>query len=105
MKKLIIIICSIIMLTSCSENTYPTDEEIEAQEKICEINWRAVYIYSDYTFTCRHKETPIMDCIKEYTEWLDQKYNNPDHVTNLREDTYSEVVKTCNEVFWEKITK
>lgn len=45
---------------------------------------------------------PIMDCIREYTDWIDEKYNNPDHVQNLREDEYSNVVKTCNEIFGEK---
>ena len=29
--------------------------------------------------------------------------NKPDTVTNLREDEYSNVVKTCNDIFW--ITK
>lgn len=48
------------------------------------------------------KPTP-MDCIREYTEWLDEKYNNPDNVSNLREDDYSQVVRTCNEIFWEKV--
>ena len=43
-----------------------------------------------------------MECIREYTDWLDEKYNNPDNVSNLKEDDYSQVVKTCNEIFWEK---
>ena len=42
-----------------------------------------------------------MNCIREYTNWLNEKYNNPDTVTNLREDNYSNVVKTCNEIFWD----
>ena len=40
-----------------------------------------------------------MDCIREYTNGLDEKYNNPDNVSNLREDDYTRVVRTCNEVF------
>jgi hypothetical protein len=51
---------------------------------------------------CKEKDNPVMDCIKEYTNWLDEKYNNPDTVTDLREDNYSQVVKSCNEVFGNK---
>jgi hypothetical protein len=40
-----------------------------------------------------------MKCIKEYTKGLNEKYNNPDIVTNLREDNYSQVVETCNNIF------
>lgn len=31
--------------------------------------------------------------------YYDEKYNNPDTVSNLTED-----VKTCNEIFWDKNT-
>jgi len=40
-----------------------------------------------------------MKCIKEYTNWIKKKYNNPDTVSNLREDNYSKVVETCNKIF------
>lgn len=45
---------------------------------------------------------PVMVCIREYTLWIDEKYNNPDAVSNLSEDNYSQVVKTCKEVFGNK---
>lgn len=45
---------------------------------------------------------PVMVCIREYTTWIDEKYNNPDTVSNLSEDNYSQVVKTCKEVFGNK---
>lgn len=43
-----------------------------------------------------------MVCIRGYTTWIDEKYNNPDTVSNLSEDNYSQVVKTCKEVFGNK---
>lgn len=101
MKKLIIFICAMMLLTSCGKE-YPTNSEIEAQKKLCKLNGKEIHIRNDYDMGCRSKPTPVMDCIEEYTNWLDEKYNNPDHITNLREDNYSQVVKTCNEVFGEK---
>lgn len=38
-------------------------------------------------------------CINKYIDAIDEKYNNPDTVSNLAEDDYSKVVKTCNETF------
>ena len=60
----------------------------------------------DHNFFGRdYKETnedKVMDCIREYTNSIDEKYNNPDTVSNLTEDNYSQVVKTCNEIFGNK---
>lgn len=47
----------------------------------------------------RNQVSAVMNCIREYTEGIDKKYNNPDTVSNLEDDKYSNVVKTCNEVF------
>ena len=100
MKKLLLLPITLFLLASCSP---PTQQEIDEQTKICDINWERLYINTDTNhLTCWGKEveeTSTMDCIREYTKWLDEKYNNPDTVTNLREDEYSKVVKTCNEVF------
>ena len=74
--------------------------------KIRECNelWFPYYLNERYSeIVCSdYKEDKVMDCIREYTDWLDEKYNNPDNVSNLKEDDYSQVVKTCNEIFWEK---
>lgn len=43
-----------------------------------------------------------MDCIRKYNESIENKYNNPDTVSDLREDNFSNAVKTCNEVFGKK---
>ena len=48
------------------------------------------------------KRDKVNDCIREYTRWIYLKYNNPDTVSNLREDNYSQVVRTCNEIFGNK---
>lgn len=80
----------------------PTQQEIDEQKKICDINGEELYINTATNEpTCLSKmyNVSVADCVKEYTNWLDEKYNNPDTVTNLREDEYSKVVKTCNEVF------
>ena len=114
MKKVILVLLTIVMLTSC-EVTSITKSDVDAKQKLCDINWEIVrydelFIDSLYcTSKTKAKIKPkvrdkVMDCIREYTEGIDQKYNNPDHVTNLREDQYSNVVKTCNDIFGEKET-
>ncbi|RTL03983.1 hypothetical protein EKK58_11545 [Candidatus Dependentiae bacterium] len=45
------------------------------------------------------KEDKVKTCISQYINSIDEKYNNPDTVSDLREDDYSNVVRTCNEVF------
>lgn len=100
MKIKIILLLLCVFLVSCG---IPTQEEIDAQKRICEINWEELRINYENRVYCesKPKKTTTMDCIKEYTNWLDEKYNNPDNVNNLREDEYSKVVETCNKIFWE----
>ena len=98
MRKTIIII-TLLLLTSC---WLPTDEEIAEYKRVCEMWWEKLkYSLNGYWEILTRCYNPVEDCIKEYTEGIDQKYNNPDTVTNLREDNYSEVVKTCNDIFWD----
>jgi len=104
MRKLLIFIPLVFLLISCSP---PTQQEIDEQKKICDINWEELYInLATNEPTCLSKmyTTSVMECVKEYTNWLDEKYNNPDTVTNLKEDDYSKVVKTCNEVFGKSLS-
>lgn len=97
----------VFLLASCS---LPTDEEIAAKNKICDLNGQDVYVYDNfplggYNVGCKYRKeitNPVMDCIREYTSGIDEKYNNPDTVSNLREDTYSNVVKACDETFGKK---
>ena len=77
------------------------DERIKAQQN-CEELWYESNIYWNGNVYCdsyRKIETPVMKCIKEYTRGITEKYDDPNYVTNLREDEYSNVVKTCNEIF------
>lgn len=102
MKKyttIAIVAISTLALTSCSSP--PTKEEVVKQKEICDIsnmntisNWMSVF--------CSYRTDPVMVCIRGYTTWIDEKYNNPDTVSNLSEDNYSQVVKTCKEVFGNK---
>ena len=98
MKKLLLLPFVLFIMTSCS---VPTQQEIDEKKKICDINGEELYINNVNEPICLSKmyKTTPMECIKEYTNWIDEKYNNPDTVRDLREDEYSNVVKTCNEVF------
>jgi len=99
MKKLLLIIL-LLLLISCGMTQ---EEKLNKIEECKELNtWYVLNLLDE--IQCNHGmvEDKVMKCIKEYTNGLDEKYNNPDHVTNLREDEYSNVVKTCNEIFWDK---
>ena len=98
MKKLLLLPLALFLLASCEK---VTQQEIDTMKNICSQWNKDIYIYDDWSWvSCQiSQKTTTMDCIREYTNWLDEKYNNPDTVTNLREDEYSKVVKTCNEVF------
>lgn len=102
MKKLILLLP--LILVSCAP---PTDADIAEQKRICDINWQKVIInLASNEVDCEYKppKTSVMDCIREYTNGLDKKYNNPDIVSNLKEDDYSKVVRTCNEIFWKTLS-
>jgi len=102
MKKAILIIWMLMMslsLTSC----WMTQEEKLNKIKECDELWFSHYLNDVYDeiYCSDYKDNKVMTCIDKYTDWLDEKYNNPDNVSNLREDDYSKVVITCNEIFWE----
>ena len=99
MKKLIIIALIMLWLTSCAEITQKERLDKIKQCKELWLDYRA----SGNTIYCNSEKTDkVFDCIKEYTNWINEKYNNPDTVSNLREDNYSQIVKTCNEIFGTK---
>lgn len=91
-----------ISLTENMEWTNITQEDRLKQIEDCREMGFWYWLHHNGRIICK-KEDKVMDCIKEYTNWLDEKYNNPDIITNLREDEYSNVVKTCNEIFWNLI--
>lgn len=100
MKKIIILLAAMLLLVSC----WPTNQEVIDDIKLCNDAWLGTYrsIGNDVKCSIYKSETQVMKCIREYTNWIDEKYNNPDTVSNLREDEYSNVVKACNEIFWDK---
>lgn len=99
MKKLILIPL-LLLLVSCGVKQ--TQEQKLQMQKDCADLWRTTSMSITGEVECSYRfENPVMKCIREYTNWLDEKYNNPDTVTNLREDNYSSVVETCNKIFWD----
>lgn len=99
--KLLLILLLAIPLASCSA---PTQQEQYEYRKICEVNGEQLYITNSPNFhmICKRKDDKVFDCIQKYIEAMDEKYNNPDIVSQLQEDNYSQVVKTCNETFGSK---
>lgn len=99
MKPILFTILLSTLLVSCGAP--PTDAEIETQQKICTLNNQDIWITEapSYKMYCKKKINPVMDCIEEYTNGLDEKYNNPDTVSNLSEDNFSQVAYTCNNIF------
>lgn len=103
MKKILIMIILLLSLTSCEEYVPITQEEKLNKIKECNDLWFWYYQDGYGDINCNsYIEDKVFDCIKEYTKWIDKKYNNPDNISDLREENYSEVVKTCNEIFWDK---
>lgn len=96
-KIIIIILMLVIWLTSC----WMTQEEKLKKIEECKEIWLWYWLDWVGEIQCDSTvENRVFNCIREYTRWLDEKYNNPDTVSDLREDEFSKVVKTCNEVFW-----
>ena len=99
--KLSLIILSLLFLASC----WMSQEEKLNKIKECDALNLEYYInnISDKIICAYPKKDKVQECIENYIDAIDEKYNNPDIVTDLREDDYSNAVKTCNETFW--ITK
>ena len=102
MKQFLLLTFSILFLASCWMTQVENMKKIEDCKQLW--FWYSLNIYDEvYCIDTLngYKEDKVMNCIKEYTNWIDEKYHNPDTVSNLREDDYSNVVKTCKEIFWE----
>ena len=100
MKKIIPLLL-LVLLTSC----WMTQQEKLQKIKDCKELWlgnRYDGFYDEIQCSGYPDEDKVITCIQEYTNGIDEKYNNPDTVSNLREDNYSQVVKTCNEIFGKK---
>jgi hypothetical protein len=99
--KYLLLTLSILLLSSCWKLT---PQEISEYTKYCESVWQEFRLiqmpFSD-TYNCDDIYHPdkVQNCIADYIKTIDEKYNNPDIVSDLREDDYSKVVRTCQEVF------
>ena len=67
----------------------------EAQGK--EVQFDAIGVWQVYCI-----ENKVQVCINKYIASIRSKYDNPDTVSNLSDSSFSEAVKTCNEVFGKK---
>ena len=96
--KLLLIISSLFLLASC--NIQQTQQEKLNKMQECDQLWRGISVKAFDNVSCGYtKEDKVQTCIDKYIDAIDEKYNNPDTVSDLREDDYSNVVRTCNEVF------
>lgn len=95
--RLLILTFSILLLSSC----WMTHEEGISKTKECDALWRYSNMDRFGNISCGAlKPDKVQTCIASYIDAIDEKYNNPDTVSDLREDDYSTVVKACNETFW-----
>ena len=74
MKKILIMTILLLSLTSC----WLTQEEKLNKIQECKELWVWYWIWpSSGDIYCNQNETDkVFDCIKEYTKWIDEKYNN-----------------------------
>ena len=104
MTKLIPIFLLAILLVSCGATPEEQLKKIQELKPVCEAVWKEVYIDYNWNINCTTKDTTteVDRCIDKYIDSIDEKYNNPDIVSNLADSNFSEAVKTCNEVFVKK---
>lgn len=100
--KTFLIFSALFLLSSCWELS---TQEVEEAKQYCKSVWqdfRLVQTPFGDTYDCgtAWEIDKVQRCIENYVDAIDEKYNNPDTVSNLREANYNEVVKTCQETFW-----
>lgn len=77
-----------------------TDEEIREMRSNCASSGGSLQLSASGTSAwCVDKKDPVENCIKMWVDSVDEKYNNPDTVSDLRESEYQDVVKQCEETF------
>lgn len=101
MKNILITSLLAIVLVSCWKYT---PEEISQANSHCAGLWKVTVFYQtgyDDAYECRYPtvQNTYKQCIDDYKESIRLKYKNPDTVSALTEDDYSQVVKTCKESF------
>lgn len=77
-----------------------TAEKLASMKLNCESNGQMLYVDSrGVQAYCKEKPDEVKECIRLWVESVDEKYNNPDTVSNLHDTSYADVVKQCEETF------
>lgn len=110
MKHLLLILLLAILLVSCWTNeddkgmfsSYTPQQRLDnlnAMKPVCDAQDKQTLINEGtWEAYCSYNNL-VQDCIDKYIDSIDEKYNNPDTVSQLQDSNFSEAVKTCNEVF------
>lgn len=99
MKHLLLIPLLAILLVSCSSTPEERLVNFNAMKPVCDAQNRETAVDSTWAYCSSYKDNTVSACIDKYIESIDEKYNNPDTVSQLQDSNFSEAVKTCNEVF------
>lgn len=102
MKHLLLIPLLAILLVSCASPQEKLDN-LNAMKPVCDAQKRQTFVnHNTWEAYCSSYSNPVQDCIDKYVDSIDEKYNNPDTVSQLQDSNFSEAVKTCKEVFGNK---
>ena len=98
MKKIILLLALTFIFSWCEKQK--TFEENKAKIKECEELWVWYYLGSHWIKCDLYRIDKVQDCIQMYVNSIQEKYRNPDVISDLREEDYSKVVETCQKTFW-----
>ena len=80
-----------------------TAEEIAIKKERCAVSGQDLLIDAHgLRVECVKKRDSVSDCLDRWVNVIDEKYNNPDTVSNLRDTEYDKVIKQCQETFGAK---
>lgn len=103
--KYIITILLATLLVSCGKSPEEITVEFNKWKPICDMQNKQTLVgelWGAYCGINYGENYQIEKCIGKYVDSIDEKYNNPDTVSNLKDSSFSDAVKTCNEVFGNK---
>lgn len=78
-----------------------TEDERASMEENCRLSGKQLIINADGNMGYCEK-SKVETCIDTWVRSVDEKYDNPDTVSDLRETEYDNVVKQCQETFGDK---
>lgn len=80
-----------------------TAEEIAIKKERCAVGGQDLYVDANgLRADCVKKKDSVSDCLDRWVSAIDEKYNNPDTVSDLRDTEYDKVVRQCQETFGTK---